>query len=496
MSNVLFGLISKSITMILEFASRIIFIQVLGVEVLGINSVFISVVQMLSLAELGITNAMVFSFYRPLARDDKEELAALVFFYRRIYLAIAVAVVCLGTLMIPFLPYVLQMESLSLDYLLAYFLVLCDTAVSYLFVYRVTLIRADQRGYIVTRYEIVVNLIRTVAQIAALAITGSYVLYLLIKVIGTSIYNFISSARVKKDYPCIVKKTHDLEKGTKSAVLSVIKSSFIYKVSAALMNSSTNIIMSTLVGATVVGYLTNYVTIITAVSSISVVIFTNLTASVGNLAITESPDRRHSVFRTMITAGSILTIVFVSTTTVMSNSFVSLWIGSEYVLPDSTVYIRMALMFLSCYMQPIFAYREAVGLYQKTKYIMLAAAVLNIIFSIALGLLLGVNGILLASVLSCICTYFWYEPNLLYREYFESSVVSYYKSIGLTLLLTACISALGITLLSALPSLGWIEWAITTLAFACAAGCVSLLAFRHTPEFKELRERIKAVALR
>lgn len=496
MNNVLFGLMSKSVTMILEFVSRVIFIQVLGVEVLGINSVFISVVQMLSLAELGITNAMVFSFYRPLARGNEEELAALVLFYRRIYLAIAAAVVCLGMLMIPFLPYVLQVESLSLDYLLAYFLVICDTAVSYLFVYHVTLIRADQRGYVVTRYEIVVNLIRTVAQIVVLVVTGSYVLYLLMKVIGTGIYNCISSVRAKRDYPYTTKKAHELEKDTKSKVVSVIKSSFIYKVSAALLNSSTNIIMSTLAGAAVVGYLTNYVTIITAISSISVVIFTNLTASVGNLAITESPDRRLSVFKTMITVGSILTIVFVSTTTVMSNSFVSLWIGSGYVLPDSTVYIRMAIMFLSCYMQPIFAYREAVGLYQKTKYIMLAAAVLNIVFSVVLGLLLGVDGILLASVLSCVCTYFWYEPYLLYREYFESSVVSYYKSIGLTLFLTVCISALGIAMLSVLPSLGWIEWATTALAFACAAGCVSLLVFHRTPEFKELKERIKTLASR
>lgn len=494
--NVLAGLVNKSLSMILEFVSRAIFIQVLGVELLGINSVFISIVQMLSLAELGVTNAMVFSFYKPLAQQDHEKLAALTAFYRRIYIAIAVVVFALGFVTVPFLGGILQLESVPTDYVFGYLLFVLDTAVSYLFVYRTTLIRADQRGFVITKYEMVVNTVRSIAQILCLVLFGNYIFYIVLKVMGTISINVLSSRRAKRDYPYISESHGDLDVQTKDDVITVIKSSFVYRVSASLLNSSTNIIMSAIVSSVVVGYLANYVTIITAVTSISVVIFTNLTASVGNLAITESPERRLAIFNTMLVIGSILTVVFVTTTTVMSNSFITLWIGERYVLPKSTVLLRMGLMFISCYMQVIYAYREAVGLYRKTKYLMLLAAVFNIVLSVLLGWLLGVDGILLASILSCVCTYFWYEPVLLYRDYFAANAMPYFKNLLTTLLLTAVLSFGGLMLVSTMGINGWAAWVLCALACFGTCFLVPALVYRKTDAMAEMIHHLRMLHLR
>ena len=490
-SNVVFGLMSKCVTMVLEFVSRAIFIQVLGVDVLGVNSVFISVVQMLSLAELGITNAMVFSFYRPLADGDQSKLASLTAFYRRIYLTIAAVVFLLGLITVPFLGGILQLHVVPVEYVAAYLLFVVDTAVSYLFVYRTTLIRADQRGFVISKYEMIVNTVRTVAQIVCLLAFGDYILYLVIKVAGTSAINLLSSYRAKRDYPYILNTSESLDSQTKHEVVSVIKSSFVYRVAGAILNSSTNIIMSAMVGSIVVGYLANYVTIITAITSVSVVIFTNLTASVGNMAITESPARRLSVFNTMLIIGSTLTMVFVSTTTIMSNSFITLWIGEEYVLPDSTVFIRMALMFMNCYMQIIFAYREAVGLYRKTKYVMLVAAIMNVGLSIALGELWGVDGILIASILACGCTYFWYEPILLHRDYFEATPINYFKNLLLTAVSTFGLIALGSVLISSFEISNWCSWVLCSLICLVVSAGWSWLIYRKTDAMVELVQHVK-----
>lgn len=490
-NNVLAGLVNKGLSMILEFVSRAIFIQVLGVELLGVNSVFISIVQMLSLAELGITNAMVFSFYKPLAQQDHEKLAALVAFYRRIYIAIAVVVFLLGVVTVPFLGGILQLEKVPNDLVFGYLLFVLDTAVSYLFVYRTTLIRADQRGFVITKYEMLINTVRSIAQIVLLVQFGSYIGYIVLKVIGTISINIVSSRRAKRDYPFISEPHDDLDKKTKEDVIAVIKSSFVYRVSASLLNSSTNIIMSAIVSSVVVGYLANYVTIITAVTSISVVIFTNLTASVGNLAITESSERRLSVFNTMLVVGSILTTVFVTTTTVMSNSFIALWIGEKYVLPNSTVLLRMGLMFISCYMQVIYSYREAVGLYRKTKYLMLLAAVVNIFLSILLGSWLGVDGILLASILSCVCTYFWYEPVLLYRDYFSSKASFYFRNLAIVLVLTAFLSVAGLSLVSFVEINGWLSWALCALVCFAISISIPILIYRNTNAMRELFHHLR-----
>ena len=75
-------------------------------------------------------------------------------------------------------------------------------------------------------------------------------------------------------------------------------------------------------------------------------------------------------------------------------------------------------MYLSCVMQPLWSYREATGLYRKTKWIMVICAIINIVLSIVLGKIIGVIGIILASEIARIVTYVWYEPKILFREFF------------------------------------------------------------------------------
>ncbi len=87
-------------------------------------------------------------------------------------------------------------------------------------------------------------------------------------------------------------------------------------------------------------------------------------------------------------------------------------------------------MYLACVLQPLWTYREASGLYIKTKYIMLVAAIINLILSLVLGNVVGLVGILLASAIARLSTYFWYEPVLLFKDYFNKSVKNYYIPIS------------------------------------------------------------------
>lgn len=60
--------------MLIAFPARYIFIKTLGVEYLGLNSLFINIVTILSLADLGIGSAIVYSLYAPLAKKTKIQL--------------------------------------------------------------------------------------------------------------------------------------------------------------------------------------------------------------------------------------------------------------------------------------------------------------------------------------------------------------------------------------------------------------------------------------
>ena len=63
--NVVFAIILKVYQIVIPFLIRTVFIYTLGVNYLGLNSLFTSILGVLSLAELGFGTALVFSLYEP-----------------------------------------------------------------------------------------------------------------------------------------------------------------------------------------------------------------------------------------------------------------------------------------------------------------------------------------------------------------------------------------------------------------------------------------------
>lgn len=81
--NMIFGLLNRFISLAMPFINRTVFIYILGAEYLGLNSLFASILQMLSLAELGVGGVIVYHMYEPIARNDRATICALLNLYRR-----------------------------------------------------------------------------------------------------------------------------------------------------------------------------------------------------------------------------------------------------------------------------------------------------------------------------------------------------------------------------------------------------------------------------
>ena len=101
--NIIFGMLEKVFSFLFPFISRTVFIYYLGIEYLGLNSLFTSVLGVLSVAELGIGNAMVFHMYRAIANDDTRVMCALLNFYKKCYRVIGIIMLLIGTVIMPFL---------------------------------------------------------------------------------------------------------------------------------------------------------------------------------------------------------------------------------------------------------------------------------------------------------------------------------------------------------------------------------------------------------
>ena len=152
--NVVAAVTNKVITIILTFISRKVFINYIGVQYLGINGLFTNILSLLSLADLGLGTAINVSLYKPIAENDDRKISALMSFYRKCYYIIASAITVIGLLLYPALPFIVNTDK-DIPYLgLYYLLFLSKTVVSYVCVYKASLINADQKNYIVNKITI------------------------------------------------------------------------------------------------------------------------------------------------------------------------------------------------------------------------------------------------------------------------------------------------------------------------------------------------------
>ncbi|MDE7045228.1 MAG: hypothetical protein K2O97_09515, partial [Acetatifactor sp.] len=383
------------------------------------------ILSLLSMADLGFGTAMNFSFYRPLAENDTDKLAALVRFYGKVYLAIASAITLIGLALAPFIGEIVNLEEPVPHLTVYYLLFLCDTVMSYLFVYKSAVISADQKHYILDTCSMIIQMAKLCLQCVEIIVFQSYFAYIMISIVATLAYNLCVSHKADRLYPFIKKKCA-LNKGELWFIFDNLKSVFLYKISGSMLNGIDNIVISTFLGTVAVGIYSNYLMVTASLTSFITIVFTSMTASIGNLILKESPERRFSVFR-LTQHVSFWISGFVSVCTyLLISDFIFLCFGKEYVL-NSAMSAAVALnLYFSTSMQPIWIYREATGLYRKTKYIMLVASGINLVSSVFLAKTCGVAGVIFATVFSKFATYFWYEPKILYQSYFHKKVKTYY----------------------------------------------------------------------
>lgn len=488
--NIISGYAYQFVMILLTFVSRTIFIRVLGVEYLGLNSIFSDILNMLSLADLGISSAMTYSFYKPIAENDTEKISALVGFYKKLYTLIAAIISIIGLCLTPFLKYILNLEQ-PIDNLNTYYILsLASVVSSYLFIYKTAIIIADQKNYIINKINIVAAFIKTMAQIILLIVFENYTMYLLVGVVGTFLINYISSYKAEVLYPYIRKKV-TLEKSEKKSIYETLKSVFIYKLSSVLLNATDNTIISILLGTVTVGYYSNYFMLSSKIIQIVALIFTSLTASIGNIIVKEKSQKRYQIFSIEQSISFIVSGIVVSCFIVLVNDLIYVWLGKTFVLDLKVVVVVSLNMYLSIVLQPLWSYREATGLYVKTKWIMLYAAIINIVLSIILGKIIGLVGILLASVIARSVTYVWYEPIVLFKEYFNVSVRKYFRNLICNVIITGIVTIVLSTIFQQILVKSWLGLIFKGVVCGMISTVIFGISYYKTDGIKLLYARMK-----
>lgn len=415
-------------SLLFAFINRYVFIHTLGNEYLGVRGLFSSVLLILSFAELGIGNAIIFSMYKPLATGDKEKIKSLMALYQKAYRIIGLVVAVAGLAMVPFLNFlVTDAPDITENIALLYLLYLADTVVSYFFIYKRSIIIADQRSYVTTLYSQATGLGLCIAQIAILLITRNFILYLVLQILATLVNNVLTSWKADRDYPYLKKeKAAPLEPAERKHIFKNVRALVMYKFGTVVLTGTDNILIARLINLDMVGLTSNYLLLIATLKTVISKLMEAVTASIGNVNAVESAATKKSVFDKMFFITAWIHGFLSVGMLLLFQEFISLWLGADFVLAFPVV-VAMVLHFYELGVhQPAYTYRITLGYFVQGQAAPVLAAVLNIILSILLGLRFGVAGIFFATSIARFFTLGIVDPVLIYRNSFGVSPWVYY----------------------------------------------------------------------
>ncbi len=491
--NAVEGALSYAIQVAVTFISRVFFIRYLGIGYLGVNDLYTNILSVLALANLGVDTVLMYSLYKPIADNDITLIRQLMYTFKRLYRIIALAILLIGVMIIPFLQYIIKDSGLDNLTLIKYYLFfLINSVCSYLIVYKSALMQADQQVFIVKRVKMISSILCGILQIIVIAIFKNYIFYLLMIIITTLINNLILNFEANKKYPMfLTKEKYTINEKVRSDLINNTKSMFLYKIGTTVVNSTDNILISVIMGSVMVGYYSNYHTVIAAITSIIGIVNTALIPGIGNfLVINKGGENRTKLFESILLIYFVIATICVSALIICFDPLIAVWIGKQYILKRIDVIAIIICFYLQCIAHPMWMFRETSGLFREVKTSILVMALLNIIFSVILGKLIGISGIIFATSLSRILTLFWYEPKLLYNIIFKNSVLLYwrkwFKYFGISCFLIAVSLILYFVSLNSIVGI-----TLKLIIILLVSAAVFYIAFHKTDEWIYLLSKIK-----
>lgn len=425
--NIITALIGQGLGILLSFIGRMVFISTLGAEYLGVNGLFTNVLSILSLAEMGVGSAIVYSLYKPLATKETKEIKGLMNFYRVVYRGIGILIFILGIVLVPFIGYIVKDQPDIPHLTLIYLLFLINTVVSYFFAYKRSLIIADQKGYITTIYKYGFFIILNMVQIGILVATKNFILFLLAQVMITVLENLVVAHKADKMYPFMNEgESVKLDKENIRVIVKNVRAMLYHKIGGVIVDGTDNILISGFVGIIWVGLYSNYYLVINAFNIIIQQIFTAITASVGNLNVVESKEKSYSMYKRILFMNFWMVGFCSVCLWVLFNPFITLWIGDEYLLEHGLVFIIVVNFYIRMTRRTTIVYRDSLGLFWNDRYKPLCEAVINIVASVLLAPSLGIAGVFIGTLISTLTTAFWVEPYIVYKYAFEMKVRDYF----------------------------------------------------------------------
>lgn len=422
--NIKFNLIFTVLLLVINFISRSVFIKFLGGDIAGFNTLILNLMSFLNVAELGVSIAITYSLYEPLSNNDFNKINDIMILFKYYYIKIATVIFILGSILGFLLRFFVKNQIPMNQAYLYYSLFLINTIIGYFFIYKQTLITADQKQYIVVTINNTIKIVKILVQILLLYIIKSYLLWIAIEIIFNIINLLISNLKIKKIYPEVnFRSEKDITtiKKEYSSILKSIRDVFCHKIASFIVYQTDGILISFFMSLKNTAIYGNYTMIINGVLNIFNSVIGSFTASIGNLISEKDDKKSFNIFKKLYMIDHFAAIIISFTLYYIIDEFINIWIGTGYIFDKSITFVLMINLYMQIARGTVENFKSSYGIFWDV-WSPIVEGGINLVISYILVKNIGIIGLFIGTVISNIAIVILWKPYVLYRYGFKINI--------------------------------------------------------------------------
>lgn len=417
------------ITNIFSFVMKIVLTRFIGIEYAGLNSLLTNIIGILNIAELGLSVAIGYSLYKPLAENDHKTINEILYLYRLLYRIISVFILVAGIIVTIFIGNFVNTTIALNEIRICFLLYIIVTIASYLLTYLTVLPSADQKNYLIVRIQNNGKIIKNILQIISIIIFRSFYIWLIIEIL-TSIFIYLyTNFKIRKRYPWYKQNKDYRIKELLKKYKKIVKSArdlFFHRIGALAVYQTDIILISYFSNLTESGIYSNYILIYTLLTGVTEQMFNGITASIGNLIIEKNEKKTFDIWKEMYVftfyASLICGILFY----LLANPFITVCFGDNLTFSSAIVLCIAINTVFRIIKNPIDKFKEAYGIFWDI-YAPIIEALVNLISSILLAIKFGIIGIVIGTIISNVLITMIWKPYVIFKYGFKEKLITFIK---------------------------------------------------------------------
>lgn len=462
------------------------FANYLDIKNLGLMKLFTQLLSYLNLAELGVASASTYALYKPLLEKDEKQISIIMNTLKILYNRIFIVILIGGILLNPVIPFFIKNQVKDQKIYLYWSLYVVSSACSYIFAKYMILLMADQKYKVVRLIQGGSKIFCQLCQILVIIKYKSFVGFISLIILENIIQFTFYRLYYKKYYNYIfkIKEKNDL-------IIKNLKKLFWHKIAGLAVFNTDLILISKFISLEMSGIYSSYQMVVQMVATIPGIGIAVLIPKIGKYIAENTKSEIYTFFKKLNICFLFISLFFSLCTYRMIGDFIILWLGKDFILSPITIFLIIINLFIKCFRSILDTFKDGSGFFDDI-HLPILEALINLLISVTLVFYLGLNGVIIGTIISNILIIIIAKPILVFKECFNLDIKEYIKVYGsylILILLSIYISNEIFKFISLKIINNWLDWICQSIVIAILYFIIIFVIFLSNKEFRKILKK-------